>query len=142
MHQEGLENMNAMGIKDHTGEVRHRSRGSLDLGQRLIAEARGSGAPTEKGGNLRKWYKIYKSERSLVAHVGYRGKAGREAAWYAHFVHYGTDRQEAKPFHRNAVISHIDAFRSQTQAAYKRAIDANLRKFTRQAGYSKKSRRK
>lgn len=53
-------------------------------------------------GKLRKWYKRAFRRRGLVGLVGYVSAKARDAAFYARFVHDGTETARARPWHDRA----------------------------------------
>ncbi len=80
---------------------------------------------TKRSGRLRKWYR--KSIRSKGARglVGYltRKARGGDGAFYARFVHDGTSKTKARPFHDHAVLEVEGKHAGRMRAALARALD-------------------
>ena len=79
---------------------------------------------TKRSGLLRKWYR--KSIRSKGARglVGYltRKARGKDGAFYARFVHDGTSKTKARPFHDHAVLEVEGKHAGRMRAALARAL--------------------
>ena len=79
---------------------------------------------TKRSGRLSKWYR--KSIRSKGARglVGYltRKARGKEGAFYARFVHDGTLKTKARPFHDQAVSEVEGRHAGRMRAALARAL--------------------
>ena len=79
---------------------------------------------SKRSGRLRKWYR--KSIRSKGARglVGYltRKARGKDGAFYARFVHDGTSKARARPFHDHAVLEVEGRHRGRMRAALARAL--------------------
>lgn len=56
-----------------------------------------------RSGALRRLYRVSKRRKSLQADVGYLTRAARRRAFYARFLHDGTETIAAYPFHDLAV---------------------------------------
>ena len=79
---------------------------------------------SRRSGRLRKWYR--KSIRSKGARglVGYltRKARGKDGAFYARFVHDGTSKAKARPFHDHAVLEVEGKHAGRMRAALARAL--------------------
>lgn len=78
----------------------------------------------KRSGRLRKWYRKSirsKGSRGLVGYLtkSARGKAG---AFYARFVHDGTSKARARPFHDHAVLEVEGKHAGRMRAALARAL--------------------
>lgn len=83
----------AAGIRETVEEVHLEGRKNID-------------AMTDKRtGRLRRWYKKALRKGGSVGLVGYVSRKARSAAYYARFVHDGTSKTKARPFHDQAVNS-------------------------------------
>ncbi len=78
----------------------------------------------KRSGRLKRWYR--KSIRSKGARglVGYltRKARGKDGAFYARFVHDGTSKMKARPFHDHAVLEVEGKHAGRMRAALARAL--------------------
>lgn len=59
---------------------------------------------SKRSGRLRRFYKKSLRAKGARGLVGYVSAKARRAAFYARFVHDGTSKQKARPFHDHAVL--------------------------------------
>ncbi|UWQ77357.1 hypothetical protein [Leisingera sp. M658] len=77
----------------------------------------------KKTGRLRRFYSKRLVEKSLKGMVGYITGAARRSAFYARFVHDGTAKTKARPFHDHAVLEFEGKHRTRMQQANSIALD-------------------
>jgi len=102
----------AKAISDTVDEVHRAGRENIDA------------MTAKRSGRLRRWYR--KSIRSKGARglVGYltRKARGKDGAFYARFVHDGTSKMKARPFHDHAVREVEGRHAGRMRAALARAL--------------------
>ena len=79
---------------------------------------------SRRSGRLRKWYRKSirsKGTRGLVGYLSRKAR-GKEGAFYARFVHDGTSKARARPFHDHAVLEVEGRHRGRMRAALARAL--------------------
>ena len=79
---------------------------------------------TQRSGRLRKWYRKsirLKGARGLVGYLT-RTARGKTGAFYARFVHDGTSKTQARPFHDHAVLEVEGKHAGRMRAALARAL--------------------
>lgn len=77
----------------------------------------------KKSGRLRRFYRKKLSPTSLKGLVGYFSAAARRSAFYARFVHDGTSKSKARPYHDDAVLEHEGRHRARMRQANEIALD-------------------
>jgi len=77
---------------------------------------------TRRTGKLERFYKKALREGGAVGLVGYITAAARRSAFYARFIHDGTSKMRARPFHDQAVLSAEGKHRARMRRAQKRAV--------------------
>lgn len=77
----------------------------------------------KKTGRLRRGYRKRLSRKSLKALVGYVSAAARRSAFYARFVHDGTSKAKARPYHDHAVLEYEGKHRARMRGANAAALD-------------------
>ena len=77
----------------------------------------------KKSGRLRRGYKKKLSRKTLKGLVGYVSAAARKSAFYARFVHDGTSKTKAYPYHDNAVLEHEGRHHTRMKHALSDALD-------------------
>lgn len=80
-----------------------------------------------RSGVLEKNYRKSVSRKSLKGRVGYLSKRAAQQAFYAPFIHDGTQYITARPFHANAV----EAERERDELRMRNARDEAIRQFGR-----------
>lgn len=79
---------------------------------------------TDRSGRLRKWYRKSiraKGARGLVGYLSKKAR-GKLGAFYARFVHDGTSKMKARPFHDRAVLEEAGKHAGRMRAALVRAL--------------------
>lgn len=79
---------------------------------------------TGRSGRLRKWYRKSirsKGQRGLVGYLTRKAR-GKDGAFYARFVHDGTSKSKARPFHDHAVLEVEGKHAGRMRAALARAL--------------------
>ncbi|XAT57851.1 hypothetical protein GN241_11055 [Rhodobacteraceae bacterium IMCC1335] len=77
---------------------------------------------SKRSGRLRKFYKKSLRAKGTRGLVGYVSAKARRAAFYARFVHDGTSRQKARPFHDHAVLEFEGKHTGRMRAALRKAL--------------------
>ena len=100
---------------------------SLSLGETIasveVKALRNMDAMVEhRTGTLRRHYKKALLSSSLIGRVGYVTKAAGRAAFYARFVHDGTESAKARPFHDWAVIDEMGPHRARMREALRKSV--------------------
>ena len=124
--------MRIKGIKKARAKNKARVR-ALDVGianaiSQTVDEVHKAGlhnidAMTRKqSGRLRKFYQKALRSKGQRGLVGYVTKSARKRAFYARWVHDGTSRQKARPFHDNAVLGVEGKHAGRMKAALARAL--------------------
>ncbi|WP_216671389.1 hypothetical protein, partial [Mangrovicoccus sp. HB161399] len=79
---------------------------------------------TRRTGKLRSWYRKSLRKAKVSGFVGYISAKARSAAYYARFVHDGTLRQDARPFHERAVDANASDHSFEMRQALRNALSA------------------
>lgn len=77
---------------------------------------------TKRSGRLARFYKKTLKSGGARGLVGFLTKTARRKAFYARFVHDGTSRQKAQPFHDNAVLEVEGRHAGRMAVALRRAL--------------------
>jgi len=75
-----------------------------------------------RSGRLKRFYKKSLRAKGARGLVGYVSAKARKSAFYARFVHDGTSRQKARPFHDNAVLEFVGKHAGRMRAALAKSL--------------------
>ena len=124
--------MRSSGFKRARSNTRKRVAALDDHTRKAIAETVGEvhraglenidATVGKKSGRLRRFYKKSLRANGAKGLVGYISAKARRAAFYARFVHDGTARTKARPFHDHAVLEFEGKHAGRMRAALKRAL--------------------
>ena len=124
--------MRATGFRKARAKSRRRSE-ALDANVRVaiaetVTEVRRDGLDNlasmtkKRSGTLVRNYKKALRKGGMVGLVGYITARARDAAFYARFIHDGTSRIKARPFHDQAVLAAEGRRNLRMRAALSRAL--------------------